>query len=117
MRKRQQRGQAKNTCSKCKGELEPNRKGKYRYCRSCHAAHMRENRKKYCEFSEEEKKRANARSIVNVAIRRGSIVRQPCEVCGEIRSEAHHDDYDRPYEIKWLCKKHHIIYHKSKDKV
>ena len=29
-----------------------------------------------------------------------------CFKCGE-KGQAHHDDYSKPFEIKWLCFKHH----------
>lgn len=112
MRERK-KGVRKDTCSKCGGKLEPNRVGKYRYCNPCHAAHMRSNRRKYSDYSEEEKKRANVRSMINVYIKRGIIERKPCGVCSDPKSEAHHDDYDRPFDIKWFCKKHHIDYHRQ----
>jgi hypothetical protein len=47
-----------------------------------------------------------ARAAINDGIRNGSIVRQPCEVCGE-KAQAHHDDYSKPFEVRWLCFKHH----------
>jgi hypothetical protein len=32
-----------------------------------------------------------------------------CEVCGSrSKIERHHEDHSKPFEIKWLCKKHHI---------
>jgi hypothetical protein len=52
-----------------------------------------------------------ARSAVARAIRSGSLVRQSCEVCGNAKSEAHHPDYSRPLDVKWLCRKHHRIEH------
>jgi len=60
-----------------------------------------------------------AHKIVNDAIGRGLLVRQPCEVCGATgkgasgRSlvHAHHDDYTKPLEVRWLCQRHHSEYH------
>ena len=50
---------------------------------------------------------------LSVATRNGSLVRMPCEVCSEKKSEAHHDDYEKPLEVRWLCKKHHAEHHKQ----
>lgn len=46
------------------------------------------------------------------AIRDGRLVRQPCEVCGS-RAEAHHDDYSKPLDVRWLCKTHHTAWHRE----
>jgi hypothetical protein len=45
------------------------------------------------------------------AVRRGKLLRLPCEVCGELKSEAHHDDYTKPLEVRWLCRVHHREHH------
>jgi hypothetical protein len=42
--------------------------------------------------------------------RLGLIDVKPCEVCGA-KAEAHHDDYSKPLEVKWLCSKHHRRVH------
>ena len=47
------------------------------------------------------------------AIRHGLLVPEPCEVCGETKVDAHHDQYDRPLEVRWLCRKHHKALHKA----
>jgi hypothetical protein len=52
-----------------------------------------------------------ARSQVAIGIANGTITRQPCEVCGDERGEAHHDDYDQPLAIRWLCHRHHMELH------
>lgn len=54
-----------------------------------------------------------AQSKVSDAIRRGKLVRQPCEVCGAESAEAHHDDYSKPLDVRWLCKEHHRLHHHS----
>lgn len=37
--------------------------------------------------------------------------KQPCEVCGAEKSEAHHDDYTKPLSVRWLCRSHHRLHH------
>lgn len=54
-----------------------------------------------------------ARKIVYSAIRNKSIISKPCVECNNKKTEAHHEDYDKPLEIIWLCKKHHIVYDKK----
>lgn len=45
---------------------------------------------------------------VGNAIRDGRLIREPCQVCGTTEDvEAHHEDYSRPLDVRWLCFKHH----------
>lgn len=53
-----------------------------------------------------------AHEIVCAAIAAGTLVRQPCEVCGET-AEAHHPDYAEPLKVEWLCPKHHKARHRE----
>lgn len=106
MRKRQPKGKHKNVC-KCG---KPSRKGG-RYCKECHAAYMRNNRPKHSELPDVARQKANARSYLNVYIRRGKIKKQPCLFCGNPEAEAHHHDYSKPLEVTWLCREHHLINH------
>lgn len=59
---------------------------------------------------EERNKRKQARLIFNHHIRNNGSSRQTCEVCGA-PAEAHHDDYNKPLEVRWLCFKHHRQWH------
>lgn len=103
----------KLTCSKCNSYLEDTRVGKQRYCRKCHAAHMRATRPKFSELSQPTKDRIKIRSKAQSAIKRGTIKREPCVICGKMPSEAHHEDYSKPFKVVWLCKKHHAKIHKK----
>lgn len=76
-------------------------------CKPC----QREVEKKY--YKQRDKKKIDARSKLNQSINKGLITRQPCEVCGEVKTEAHHDDYDKPLEVRWVCQKHHQEHHKN----
>lgn len=49
--------------------------------------------------------------ILHNAIRSGEIKRLPCGVCGEEPADGHHDDYSKPLEVQWLCRKHHGEHH------
>lgn len=62
---------------------------------------------------EERKIRIKCRSTTNHAIRDGHLKREPCMLCGNVNSEAHHKDYNKPLDVMWLCFKHHRMYHKN----
>ena len=46
------------------------------------------------------------------AVRRGLLVRQPCRVCGDPNTDAHHPDHRDPLSVEWLCRAHHKAEHK-----
>lgn len=54
-----------------------------------------------------QRKQSRAHRLVGLAVKAGELVKKPCEVCGSQESEAHHDDYDQPLRVSWLCPKHH----------
>lgn len=95
-------------CSWCDKVIE-NFKRKT-FCKSCAAKYNREWRKKNPP-SPEQLYKDNVRVKTYHAIRSGKLIRNPCEVCGEIKVEAHHDDYDKPYDVRWLCVQHHHEFH------
>lgn len=55
--------------------------------------------------------KVRARQILRDAIRSGKMKRGTCLVCGEINAQAHHIDYSKPFEVIWLCRKHHAEEH------
>lgn len=51
--------------------------------------------------------------IVGNAVRDGKLVKQSC-ACGNPKSEAHHEDYAKPLEVIWLCRRCHVDLHKER---
>jgi hypothetical protein len=49
----------------------------------------------------------SARRKAQEAKARGRLVAHPCEDCGVMLVEMHHEDYSKPLEIRWLCRRHH----------
>ena len=54
------------------------------------------------------KKQGRAHKAVFDAINRGDLKRKPCEVCESEQVQGHHDDYDKPLDVRWLCQIHHM---------
>ena len=50
---------------------------------------------------------------VKSAIKAGLLKRLPCEVCGNEKSQAHHEDYSKPLDVVFLCDKHHKLRHRK----
>lgn len=47
--------------------------------------------------------KAKARRALGYAVSTGKVARLPCEVCGNPKSQGHHDDYSKPLDVRWLC--------------
>ena len=54
-----------------------------------------------------------ARQMLNHALRTRKITQQPCQIkqCPTVVTEAHHNDYTRPLDVTWFCRKHHREFH------
>lgn len=95
------------------------------YCKVCLARKARERRARRNEGKiranipltpEEKRARRHARSLTNSEIRKGFLIPKPCEVCGtNIDIDAHHDDYSKPLDVRWLCRTHHNEHHQTND--
>jgi hypothetical protein len=55
-----------------------------------------------------------AHCLIHYHVKKGNIKRKPCVVCGDVNSFAHHEDYTKPLEVVWLCRKHHREKHGGK---
>jgi len=108
--------------------------GRLNKCKECNKRDTKENRKlktdKYREydrkrgnrhgysyvklFREKYPNKYNAHRKVGYAIKSGNLHKEPCEVCGTTKNiHAHHDDYAKPLNVRWLCAVHHSEWHKN----
>jgi len=78
------------------------------------------NREKYktmvAEYRRKFPEREHAHNILKSAIRSGKILKpEYCEICGKKANlQGHHDDYNRPLDVFWLCGNCHSLLHKGK---
>lgn len=63
------------------------------------------------KWAEANRQKLKAQAMVRAAIRARRLKRGKCEVCGSLRVDAHHDDYNKPLEVRWLCRSHHLKWH------
>ena len=65
-------------------------------------------------------KKYEARRELRKGLMSGNIKKVNCQVCGGVKTEAHHDDYNKPLEVTWLCRSCHTKLHllpKTEDQV
>jgi hypothetical protein len=52
-----------------------------------------------------------AHRAVTTALASLKLARGSCEECGSWRTQAHHHDYAKPLDVRWLCDPHHQQLH------
>lgn len=67
---------------------------------------------------EEVKFRKRANAVLNYHVKCGNIVKpNKCKLCEEqTKLESHHKDYNEALKVIWVCRKCHIMIHKSLNK-
>lgn len=78
---------------------------------TAHKFTTEERRLRFEKWSSDHPQKRAAHQAVSNAIRDGRLVRQPCEKCGALKVQAHHDDYSKPLDVRWLCIPHHNLHH------
>lgn len=94
-------------CPRCRAVSKAPNRG---YCRPCHNIMNRTCPSRKIR-SAETKKRHNARCYLRIYVKRGLIQKGPCETCGCADVQGHHVDYNKPLEVRWLCRTHHLAEH------
>lgn len=125
-------------CSSCRNKKElsdfyscPSRyDGVRAYCKQCTKVKQRNNREYYRLYQKQRalvdvdfrKKRSewskkfdsNKKKVhqkLSYALKTGKIDKGTCSICGDIKVDGHHEDYSKPLEVIWLCRKHHKQLH------
>lgn len=84
-------------------------------CLHCDKMRLRDYRKdnpgfstdKNARYKERHRQKHLAHKAVENAVATGRLIKQPCEACGERPTQAHHDDYAKPLDVRWFCAEHH----------
>ena len=103
-----------SSCKECRATYSKElRKKNSEDLRKYHAAKAREYRgkgegntkKSVKEWKNKNPEKVKAKDLLNAAIRYGRMNRKDsCERCGSINSiQAHHEDYNKPLKVMWLC--------------
>ena len=104
-------------CKSCQSEYDKSRssspkraeaRAEYKLTKEGKASHLKANKK----YRGKNPKKYKAHNMVNNALRDCKLFSDPCEMCG-LKAEAHHDDYARPLNVRWLCTHHHNQWHKQ----
>lgn len=103
-----------NKCKECnKQDVRENRSANADYYRQYDKE--RGNRQSYdyvADYRSKNKNKHKAHGIVQRAVRGMKLFKEPCEVCGQSSLvHAHHDDYLKPLNVRWLCPAHHKQWH------
>lgn len=80
-------------------------------CARCSQDFMGKPQARVCNPCREEKERT--RRLTAHAIRAGKLARQPCQACDHEDTHAHHETYDNPMEVVWLCPDCHVMRHSN----
>ncbi len=64
-------------------------------------------------FRAYDRKQQHAGYQASYALATGKLAKQPCVICGAPESQMHHENYNKPLEVVWLCQKHHKAVHRK----
>src|SRR5215469_1804909 len=109
--------ETKKPCSTC-GSVDRQPCGNCRVCsrisrRKYHASHPDVQRAKMRRYEAQNREKKNARLAVRKAIKAGKLSRSlVCQICWVVcKTEAHHPDYTRRFDVVWLCGNCHRFIH------
>lgn len=103
-----------NKCKECtKKDVNKHRKENIERIRAYDRARGNRQTKQYRDnYKQRFPNKYKAHNMVSNAIRDKKLFKEPCEICGTTEKiHAHHDDYLKPLNVRWLCAAHHHQWH------
>lgn len=103
-----------NKCKECnKNDVRSNRLVKINYYREYDKNRGSRQGSSYCkEYRKKYPNKYKAHTMIKNAIRSKKLVPESCCMCGaQENTHAHHDDYSKPLNIRWLCPSCHRYWH------
>ncbi len=103
-----------NKCKECnRKDVIENRLKKVDYYREYDKNRGSRQGYEYCkEYRTKYPNKYKAHSLVNYAIKAGRLKNEECRECGRVEdTHAHHDDYSKPLNVRWLCPPCHKSWH------
>lgn len=107
-----------NKCKSCtKRDVNENRAKRIDYYRAYEVVRAKTPKRRQlaakvsARWRDADPRRTRSHNMVHRAVKAGKLAPKPCEVCGRHDVHAHHDSYDRPLDVMWLCPIHHHARH------
>lgn len=95
----------------CNSRLKIWNKTHREYINNLQRKWSKRNRKKVSErllkYVHKYPEKYRAHWLVRMAIKRNNLKKENCAICDSINVHAHHEDYDYPLDVVWLCPLHH----------
>lgn len=100
-------GNAQVYCEKCRPLVRKTKNRRWQH--DYYVKNKARKLKGYRAYNKSEHGKAS--QAIRDAVRQGKLKKLPCAVCGNPKTQGHHDDYTKPLEVRWLCSKHHAEEH------
>jgi len=85
--------------------------------RECDKKYRDKRNKSLVEYRKNNFEKCRAHDKIKYAIKKGKIKKsEKCEFCGEKEKlHGHHENYEKPLEVIWLCSRCHVAIHKMNE--
>lgn len=91
--------------------FNPGAEKRYELSRRASGSRSRSKREYNLRHRDQLKERNRAYSAVSAALKKGILMKGQCVCKTKDDIEAHHTDYSRPLDVRWLCRYHHKLEH------